>query len=169
MDNFFNHYYRVPSARHPHWDYSWSGWYFVTINTSRRERFFGTIMDGRMVLSNMGEIAQLIWHLIPGQFGHAIVDEFVVMPDHIHGIVIITHSPGSRVFLPWIPLIPVVLPVCPIPCWPVVQYRKSSAGTKAGAPMISAPPIPDSRGNPVSTTTSSATMPNWNGSGAISG
>jgi putative transposase len=70
-------------------DYSRAGAYFITICTQNREYLFGDIMDGKMALNPFGKIAPEQWYAIPERFPHVDVDEFVVMPNHIHGIVII--------------------------------------------------------------------------------
>ncbi len=71
------------------WDYSAVGWYFITICTHARDPFFGVVHEGNMFRSALGEIAQQYWLDIPGHFPHALLDEFVIMPDHVHGIIVI--------------------------------------------------------------------------------
>ena len=85
----FNHKCRIESARAPWWDYSWAGAYFITICTKNREHYFGEIHDGKMILSPTGVIADLLWHEIPNHSQNVELDEFVVMPNHIHGILIL--------------------------------------------------------------------------------
>ena len=81
--------YRISSTRLQHWDYAWNAPYFVTICTQNREWFFGTIVNGKMELSDIGKMAEKYWHEIPEHFPFVLLGEFVVMPNHIHGIVII--------------------------------------------------------------------------------
>jgi len=82
--------YRVESARLQNWDYGWNAKYFITIVTKNREHFFGEIDDSKkMNFTDIGNIASKFWYEIPGHFPFIILDEFVVMPNHIHGIVII--------------------------------------------------------------------------------
>ena len=81
--------YRIASARAPWWNYGWNAPYFITICTKNREHFFGEIRDRKMHLSEIGAIAQLCWHEIPVHFPFVHLDAFVVMPNHIHGIVVI--------------------------------------------------------------------------------
>lgn len=81
--------YRVHSTRLQNWDYSWNGRYFITINTAYREYFFGHITNRIMQLTSIGDLAYKFWHEIPNHFPHVYLDEFVVMPNHIHGIVIL--------------------------------------------------------------------------------
>jgi putative transposase len=78
--------YRIESARLKGWDYLSPGAYFVTICTKNRECYFGEIVDGEMILSDCGKIAQINWQNVPDHFDNIALDEFVVMPNHIHGI-----------------------------------------------------------------------------------
>ncbi|MDL2312781.1 transposase, partial [Bacteroidales bacterium OttesenSCG-928-B11] len=78
--------YRIPSARASWWDYGQNGAYFVTICTHNRKHFFGKIENGKMILSKIGEIAHQYWSEIPAHFPFAYLGEFVVMPNHVHGI-----------------------------------------------------------------------------------
>lgn len=84
--NKFQDKYRIPSARAVWWDYSGQGSYFVTIVTHHREHSFGTICNKLMVLSHIGESAQQFWMDIPTHFPSVKLGSFVVMPNHIHGI-----------------------------------------------------------------------------------
>mgnify|MGYP002814623350 FL=1 len=70
-------------------DYSDPGEYYVTICTHNRECVLGEIKDGEMRLSNAGEIAETCWLEIPRHFPNVVLDEFVIMPDHMHGILIL--------------------------------------------------------------------------------
>lgn len=88
MDKFENK-YRIPSARAQWWDYGSNAPYFITICTKNREHFFGEIKDGKMVLSGIGRMAYVFWMEIPVHFSFVVLDEFVVMPNHIHRIIII--------------------------------------------------------------------------------
>lgn len=71
------------------YDYSEDGWYFVTICTKNKLEFFGKIENGKMVLNEFGEIARECWLEIQNHFLDVSLDEFVIMPNHIHGILII--------------------------------------------------------------------------------
>lgn len=68
-------------------DYSKPGRYFVTMCVVDRHARFGTVIHGRMVLSEAGRIAAECWRDIPEHFPHVALDEWVVMPDHVHGII----------------------------------------------------------------------------------
>lgn len=70
-------------------DYSRQGYYFATICTRNHTRWFGEVLDERMRLNVTGMIAQESWLVIPAHFPNADIDEFIVMPNHIHGILII--------------------------------------------------------------------------------
>lgn len=89
MNEKFRNKYRIKSSRLPHWDYKRNAAYFITICTRYRENFFGEISNGTMHLSGIGEIAEDLWVKIPEHFPYVSNDEFIVMPDHIHGIIII--------------------------------------------------------------------------------
>jgi hypothetical protein len=67
----------------------WFRMYFVTICTQGREHYFGEIETGRMILSEIGKMAQQYWLEIPNHFTFVELREFVVMPNHVHGIIII--------------------------------------------------------------------------------
>ncbi|HXX35432.1 MAG TPA: transposase [Thermodesulfobacteriota bacterium] len=71
------------------YDYSHSGYYFVTVCTQHRKEWFGKVRNGQMELNIFGEIAEDLWTEIPGHFGYVRVDEFAVMPNHVHGVLII--------------------------------------------------------------------------------
>ncbi len=71
------------------YDYSSNGGYFITICTKDRECFFGEINNGKIELNNIGEMAQKIWEKIPEYFNFVELNEFIIMPNHIHGIIFI--------------------------------------------------------------------------------
>ena len=93
--------YRVESIRLPGYDYSQPGAYFITIVTHNRQCSFGNIIDDEMMLNEFGVLVQNEW-LKTGIIRPNInIDAFVVMPNHLHGIIIITdndngHSRDSR-------------------------------------------------------------------------
>ncbi|WP_430932173.1 transposase [Saccharicrinis sp. 156] len=88
--------YRIESARMQNWDYGWNASYFVTICTQNREHYFGEIENNEMILSEIGKMADKYWYEIPEQFPFVKLDEFVVMPNHIHGIVVIDKQDDKR-------------------------------------------------------------------------
>ena len=82
-------------GRSDFWNYQDYGIYFITINTFHRVRYFGHIKDKQMYLSPAGTKVADIWQLIPQQFSYVRIDAFVVMPDHIHGILIVQGAPAK--------------------------------------------------------------------------
>ncbi len=81
------------SVRLKGYNYSQEGKYFITICTKNRECFFGKIANGKMKLNNIGRIAVKYLQEIPNHFPHVEIGEFVVMPNHVHCILVV----GSRV------------------------------------------------------------------------
>jgi putative transposase len=88
----FQHKYRIETARLKGWDYSNPGAYFVTIVTKDRECIFGEIENGEMNLSDAGKIACQCWSDIPMHFPNVLLDAFIIMPNHVHGIIFITEQ-----------------------------------------------------------------------------
>ncbi len=80
--------------RMPRFDYSSRGACFLTTNVKHRAECFGRLRDGRMVLNADGLIAHRCWMEIPEHFPGVKVDAFVVMPDHVHGILVIDDVPS---------------------------------------------------------------------------
>jgi REP element-mobilizing transposase RayT len=89
MQNKFKNKYRISSARLQTWDYANNGAYFITICTQNRLHFFGTIQNQEMQLSEIGKFAEQYWYEIPNHFPFIELGNFVVMPNHVHGILII--------------------------------------------------------------------------------
>ena len=79
--------HRRRSIRIKGYDYARSGSYFITLCTRDRECWFGEVVNGTVQLSPIGKAACDCWLQIPLHFPNAVLDEFVVMPNHIHGIV----------------------------------------------------------------------------------
>jgi len=71
------------------YDYSQAGYYFVTICTKDREEFFGSVRQGSMNLSRYGEITNQCWYDLPKHYFNCSLDLFVIMPNHVHGIIVI--------------------------------------------------------------------------------
>lgn len=80
------------SIRLPEYDYAQEGAYFITICTHERECLFGEIENGKMILSSVGTIADVMWYEIKNHRSNVELGDFVVMPNHIHGIIIITEN-----------------------------------------------------------------------------
>ena len=85
----FRNKYRIESTRYPKWDYGRNGIYFITICTKNREMYFGKIEYGKMNLSEIGKIANKCFIEISDHFPFVKMGEFTIMPNHIHGIIII--------------------------------------------------------------------------------
>jgi putative transposase len=89
----FNNKYRIPSNRLQGYDYGGNGAYFITICTKNRACYFGNIVSKEkgkeIILSEIGVTAYEYWLNIPDHFSFIRLDGFQVMPDHIHGIIII--------------------------------------------------------------------------------
>ena len=77
-------------------DYTQAGIYFVTACTRERAHLFGDVVKGAMEPNEMGMAVQRCWNAIPEHMPMVEMDEFVVMPTHIHGIIVIT-DPASSV------------------------------------------------------------------------
>lgn len=73
--------------RLPGYDYSQPGAYFVTILTYGRECILGKIFDGQMILFDAGRIVEKAWCELPKRYAGIQLDTFVVMPDHVHGLI----------------------------------------------------------------------------------
>lgn len=110
------------SIRLKGYDYTQPGAYFITICTYHRAHLFGAVVDGEMQLNALGEVARQCWLAIPDHFPHAALDEFVIMPNHVHGILWIVgannDSPTDR------------------------GGEKPLAGAKNFSPLPSPPPSP---------------------------
>lgn len=98
----FQNKYRIPSARLQNWDYGENGAYFITICTKNMVHYFGdvetrliaSVQDNynaicEMELNELGKIAYRNWENIPNQFPYVELGSFVIMPNHMHGILII--------------------------------------------------------------------------------
>jgi len=89
--------YRIESARLANWDYAAGGWYFVTICTANRMPVFGQIVAGHVQLSKVGAIAEAELQALPEHYKNVSIDEHIVMPNHVHAIVMID---GEHCFSP---------------------------------------------------------------------
>jgi len=79
-------------------DYSQPGYYFVTICIhDRKERLFGDIIEHKLILNEYGKCVEQCWREIPIHFPNVSIDEFIVMPNHVHGIIKIDHYPAAGV------------------------------------------------------------------------
>ena len=83
------------STRLRYWDYGSDGYYFITICTKDKMHHFGEVVEGKMVLSHVGVIANLLWYEIKNHTDNIELGEFIVMPNHIHGVLIL-NTVGAR-------------------------------------------------------------------------
>ena len=77
------------SVRLKRYDYSQSGGYFVTICVQDRQSAFGSVIEGEMHLDATGLLAQSVWTQLTERFPGVLLDEFVLMPNHLHGIILL--------------------------------------------------------------------------------
>lgn len=91
MSEKYKEKYNIKSHRLQGYDYSSDGAYFITICTAKHLIEFGEIVDCEVQLSENGKIANDLWLEIPNKFSFIILNEFIVMPNHIHGILIINN------------------------------------------------------------------------------
>ena len=82
------------------YDYSQAGAYFITVCTQNRGCLFGEIADDEMRLNDAGRIVEQCWSEIPAHFPHVELDTFIVMPNHIHGVLVIIDDVGAKNFSP---------------------------------------------------------------------
>ena len=71
------------------YDYSQAGAYFVTICVQMQQCLFGSVVKEEMRLNDAGNLVRAIWQALPTRFPSIELDQFVVMPNHIHGIILI--------------------------------------------------------------------------------
>ena len=83
------------SIRLEGYDYSQAGGYFLTIVTFRREHIFGEVTGGEMRVNALGRLVQAYWDAIPAHFPNTTMDAFVIMPNHVHGILFV-HDVSTR-------------------------------------------------------------------------
>ncbi len=89
---------RLNSLRLQGYDYSQAGMYFVTVVIKNRKHLFGGIVNETMMLNEAGAIAQGVWKSLSKQYSITL-DEFIVMPNHVHGIIILENQPPTNISL----------------------------------------------------------------------
>ena len=82
------------SIRLQNYDYAQAGAYFVTICTQHRACVLGDVVDGQMQLSELGQIAAEGWQWLAQQYDEVQLDEWVIMPNHLHGILVLSDDDG---------------------------------------------------------------------------
>lgn len=95
MSEKYQNKYRIDSIRLQNWDYRWNAPYFITICTESKNHYFGEIINSKMILSKQGILADVFWHEIKNHAQNVELDEFMVMPNHIHGILVLNNSGGD--------------------------------------------------------------------------
>ncbi len=86
---------RRHSTRLPSWNYTTPGWYFITICTKSKMPFFGKIVGDGVRLTAIGRVIEEEWKRLPSVRSHVEIDEWVIMPNHVHGIIVL-QSGGAR-------------------------------------------------------------------------
>lgn len=87
--------YHRRSIRLNGYDYAQNGNYFLTLCTRNRECLFGDVRDGKMYLSNYGGLVNECWQEIPVHFPQIVLHEYVIMPNHVHGIIEINNPQST--------------------------------------------------------------------------
>jgi putative transposase len=80
------------SIRLQNYDYTQPGAYFVTVCTQNRACLFGEVVEHHIKLNSAGEMVNKVWHEIPTHYAGVDVDVFVLMPNHVHGIIILLEN-----------------------------------------------------------------------------
>ncbi len=88
--------YKTKSMRLKSWDYTTPWWYFVTISTHNHKNYFGQIISGEIQLNEIGKVTQYEWLKTAELRGNVELDEYIIMPNHIHAIVILNEDNISR-------------------------------------------------------------------------
>jgi len=92
-----------PRIHHRHtirlsvWDYSADGTYFVTVCADARAHFFGEVVDGHIRLNDAGNIVADTWRWLSPQYTYVVLDQWCVMPNHLHGTLVLTSSNGDAI------------------------------------------------------------------------
>jgi len=96
MSEKFKGKYRIESNRLRGWDYSSDALYFITFNTAGRECYFGEIHNGEMILNDFGKIANDEWLKSFEMRQELFLDEYIIMPNHIHAIIKLENNPTAE-------------------------------------------------------------------------
>jgi len=91
MSKYFKQ-YRSDGNRLKSYDYTQDGRYFITINHKNNFKVFGEVIKGKMVLNDLGKAVERTWYELSKHYDNLILDEFIVMPNHIHMIMIIKNT-----------------------------------------------------------------------------
>ena len=88
--------YRIESNRLKEFDYTYSMWYYITICTKDKKKWFGDFVSNNFELNNIGKIVKSYWLEIPQHFQNVEVDNYVIMPNHLHGIILLNNSQNNQ-------------------------------------------------------------------------
>ena len=84
--------YRIESTRLKDYDYSLNGAYFVTLCTKNSMHLFGSIVDQKLIPNRQAEVVTECWLDLPAHYTNCVLDKFIIMPNHVHGIIIIDNE-----------------------------------------------------------------------------
>ena len=133
----FQNKYRIASNRLKNWDYGRNSAYFITICTQDRNHYFGEIKNGEMHLNQLGENATRFWLEIPYHFPFIELGNFVVMPNHTHGILIIDKPSPPPAEMPNLGISTIsTTPSTTIPITPSSDMPKLGISTQPTTPDI---------------------------------
>jgi putative transposase len=83
------------SIRLQEYDYSQAGAYYIIVCTRDRESLFGNVLDGQMHLNDAGQIIQAAWNGLPQFYEGIELDVFIIMPNHVHGVIVLRAGVGA--------------------------------------------------------------------------
>ena len=86
------------------YDYSLPGYYYVTVCTQKRKNILGKIVNGEMKLNKIGRMINQCWQKLPEKFTNVSLDEYIIMPNHLHGIVVINKNGRTHGSAPTFPI-----------------------------------------------------------------
>lgn len=92
MNNLFKNKYRPETIRLENWDYSNDGFYFIAICVKNKINAFGVIKNNIIGLSTAGCLVHKFWRELPDHYPNCFLDEYIIMPDHMHGIIKIRNN-----------------------------------------------------------------------------
>ena len=120
--------YRIESARLKNYDYSSDGAYFITICTKNREHSFGEIVNGKLQETEPSKICQNVWNDLPNHYKNCVLDAFVIMPNHVHAIIVIENCNNVPIYVPVVPVETGFKPVStPTPTTKTIHTNESTA------------------------------------------
>jgi REP element-mobilizing transposase RayT len=90
--------FKDDSLRLLNWDYSFPGFYFITMNTWDREPLFGKFVNGEFLGNNFSRILTDLWQGLTDYYENIHLDVFQVMPDHVHGIIEIKETDWNKIW-----------------------------------------------------------------------